>query len=763
MKTYLRLLFVPFVLCAGIAHAAQISAIHYEGSTSISDTLAAEISKLKPGDTLDVDKVDEAIVAFFKQGYFEDIYATFDNGVLTFHFKQRPKIASVEIKGYGSEQEKETLYSQIGIKKGDSYDEVKLERAKLIIKTILEYQGYYGSVIQEEITPVGSDGAYAITLNVNQGENIIITKAHYEGREKLSVSEIQELAANREKQFAGWLWGRNDGKLKLNDLEFDSARIQDAYMRKGFLDANVSPAFLEADFNDHSAELYYKIEEGDRYKTSEVKVVLQTPVISEEKLLKKLKIQTKDYFNIENLRADMEIIKQEVADLGYAFTRVSPDLDKNTTDSEVKVIYYVQIGQKVKINDVIITGNTRTADKIIRRELLLAPGDEYSLSQLRRSENALKRLGYFNKVEIQERRVSEDSMDLLVNVEEARTGELMFGFGYGSYDRLMVNASIRERNLFGTGHSGQLYVDWSYRRQLFNLTLTNPRILDSEYSESVSAFVSTYWNWDYREQTIGGSVNFGRLITDTFRVSLGYTLSTTRILGFYQEATENAYKQYFQEAYKSGITPLDAPLKSALSPSIYFDNTDDYYFPKNGIIASAYAEYAGLGGEEKYTKIYGKFAGYKHLKSLIGLDLIARYKMQAGMIIDQGYASITSKFYMGGITSVRGYQISSLTPRYYPTDGSYPQGIRVGGNYMMTNSVELSYGILEKAQMRLAVFYDYGMIGVDSINETVRQSWGLAIEWVSPIGPLVLVFPQAINPQPSDYTSSFEFTMGTRF
>lgn len=759
MKKYLLLLFL--LLCVSSVYGAQITAVRYEGSTSISDTLATEISKIKPGDTLDIDKVDDAVVAFFQQGYFSDVYATFDNGVLTFHFKQRPKVASVEIKGYGNEQEKETLYNQIGIKKGDSYDEVKLERAKLIIKTVLEYQGYYGSVISEELTPIGSDDAYAITLNVNQGENIIITKAYYQGREKLSMSEVQELAANREKQFAGWLWGRNDGKLKLNDLEFDSARIQDAYMRKGFLDANVSPAFLEVDFNDYSAQLYYKIQEGERYKISDVKIVLQDPVLSEETLLKKLKIQKNEYFNIENLRADMDIIKQEVADLGYAFTRVSPDLDKNTADSEVKVIYYVQIGQKVKINDVIITGNTRTADKIIRRELLLAPGDEYSLSQLRRSENALKRLGYFDKVEIEERRVSEDSMDLLVSVQEARTGELMFGFGYGSYDRLMLNASVRERNLFGTGHSGQFYVDWSYRRQLFNLTLTNPRILDSEYSESVSGFVSTYWNWDYREQTVGGSINFGRLITDTFRVSLGYTLSTTRILGFYQEATGNAYMQYFQEVYKNGVTPLDAPLKSAISPSIYFDNTDDYYFPKNGIIASAYLEYAGLGGQEKYSKLYGKFAAYKHLKSLIGLDLIARYKVQAGMIIDHGYTPITSKFYMGGITSVRGYQISSLTPRYYTS--SYPQGIRVGGNYMMTNSVELSYGILEKAQMRLAVFYDYGMIGVDSINETMRQSWGLAIEWVSPIGPLVLVFPRAINPAPNDYTSTFEFTMGTRF
>lgn len=764
MQTFIRIFFFIFVLLqcsAQILGAVQISAVRYQGSQVISDVLASEISKIKPGDELNIRAVDIAVQEFFKQGYFEDVYASFESGVLTFHFKQRPKVASVEIKGYGSEQEKETLYSQIGIKKGDSFDEVKLERAKLVIKTILEYQGYYGSVVNEELKSVGDDGAYAITLNINQGENIIITKAQYEGREKLSISEVEELAANRQKQFAGWLWGRNDGKLRLNDLEYDNARIQDAYMRKGFLDANVSSAFLEANFSDYTAHLHYKINEGERYKISEVKVLLQIPVMDEEALVKKLKVKKGEYFNIENLRADIDIIKQEVADLGYAFARANPDLDKDPTNSQVKVIYYVQVGQKVKINDVIITGNTRTGDRIIRRELLLAPGDEYSLSQLRRSENALKRLGYFGKVEIQERRVSEDSMDLLVSVEESRTGELMFGFGYGSFDRLMVNASIRERNLFGTGHGAQFYVDWSYRRQLFNLTLSNPRIFDSEYSESVSAFVSTYYNWDYRERTNGASVTFGRLLSDTFRISVGYTLSTTQILNFYDSTIQTAYEAYFAQTYKSGVTPLDGPIKSAISPSISFDNTDDYYFPKNGIIASAYIEYAGLGGSEKYTKIYGKFAAYKHLKSLIGLDLIARYKTQGGAIFDQGYAPITSRFYMGGITSVRGYQISSLTPRYY--HNSAPNGIRVGGNYMLTNSVELSYGLLEKAQMRIALFADYGMIGIHSLAETQRASWGVALEWVSPIGPIVLVFPQAINPQPNDYTSKFEFTMGTRF
>lgn len=736
------------LLFCNVIYAKDISAIKYEGLSSISNVLADEIIGIKVGESLNIAKVDKAIVSLYSQGYFEDIYADFNGGILTFYFKQKPKVASVEIKGYGSEQEKETLYSQIGIKKGDSYDETKLNRAKLVIRTILEYQGYYGTVVEADITQVGEDKAYAITFNVNQGENIIIKKAEYDGREKLKVSEVEELSANRAKQFMGWLWGRNDGKLKLADLEYDSPRIQDAYMRKGFLDASVSQAFLDANFNDYSANLYYKIKEGERYKVSEIKIILHVPVIEEKELRKVLKVKKGTYFNIEEVRADVESIRQKIADLGYAFARVNPDLDKDPQNAEVKVLYLIQVGQKVKINDVLISGNSRTADRIIRREILLAPGDTYSLSDLKESENALKRLGYFGKVKIDERRVSEDSMDLLVSVEEARTGELMFGLGYGSYDKLMVNASIRERNLFGTGQSGQLYADWSYRRQLVNLTLSNPRVLDSKYSTSFSVFHSLYWNWDYREQTTGGSITGGKLLTNTLRASLGYTLSTTRVFDFYDARLATLYKEYLS---------IDRPIKSAISPSLYFDNTDDYYFPKNGAIISAYVEYAGLGGDEKYTKLYGKMALYYHLKSLVGIDLIARYKTQAGAIINNGYVPITSKFYMGGISSVRGYQVSSLSPRNSTGE------IRIGGNYMMTHSVELSYGILEKAQMRLAFFVDYGMIGIQSLDETIRASWGAAVEWISPFGPIVIVFPQPINPQPGDRTSRFEFTMGTRF
>lgn len=309
-------IFICALLCLSALWARNIDEIRYQGLSAISNVLADEIVNIKPGDSLDIAKVDKAVVALYSQGFFEDIYASYEGGVLTFHLTQKPKVASVEIKGYGSEQEKETLYSQIGIKKGDSYDETKLARAKIIIRTILEYQGYYGTVVESEIAKVGDDSAYAITFSVNQGENIVIKNAIYDGREKLKVKELEELSANRQKQFMGWLWGRNNGKLKLADLEYDHARIQDVYMRKGFLDASVSQAFLDANFNDYSANLYYKINEGERYKVTGVRIVLQVPVIEEEELRKILKVKKDTYFNIEEVREDVEKLRQKNRKLG---------------------------------------------------------------------------------------------------------------------------------------------------------------------------------------------------------------------------------------------------------------------------------------------------------------------------------------------------------------------------------------------------------------------------------------------------------------
>ncbi|RKV26222.1 outer membrane protein assembly factor BamA [Helicobacter pylori] len=843
----------------------KVKSISYVGLSYMSDMLANEIVKIRVGDMVDSKKIDTAVLALFNQGYFKDVYATFEGGILEFHFDEKARIAGVEIKGYGTEKEKDGLKSQMGIKKGDTFDEQKLEHAKTALKTALEGQGYYGSVVEVRTQKV-SEGALLIVFDVNRGDSIYIKQSIYEGSDKLKRRVIESLSANKQRDFMGWMWGLNDGKLRLDQLEYDSLRIQDVYMRRGYLDAHISSPFLKTDFSTHDAKLHYKVKEGIQYRISDILIEIDNPVVPLKTLEKVLKVKRKDVFNIEHLRADAQILKTEIADKGYAFAVVKPDLDKDEKNGLVKVIYRIEVGDMVYINDVIISGNQRTSDRIIRRELLLGPKDKYNLTKLRNSENSLRRLGFFSKVKIEEKRVNSSLMDLLVSVEEGRTGQLQFGLGYGSYGGLMLNGSVSERNLFGTGQSMSLYANIatgggrSYpgmprgagRMFAGNLSLTNPRIFDSWYSSTINLYADYRISYQYIQQGGGFGVNVGRMLGNRTHVSLGYNLNVTKLLGFSSPLYNRYYSSTKQIIIPSqpvcvsslglllglrqvqscstpgstrvGQTPpvtglwdrdYHTPITSSFTLDVSYDNTDDYYFPRNGVIFSSYAtmsglpssgtlnSWNGLGGNVRNTKVYGKFAAYHHLQKYLLIDLIARFKTQGGYIFrynTEDYLPLNSTFYMGGVTTVRGFRNGSITPKD-------EFGLWLGGDGIFTASTELSYGVLKAAKMRLAWFFDfgfltfktptrgsffynaptttanfkdYGVIGAGFERATWRASTGLQIEWISPMGPLVLIFPIAFfnqwgdgngknckglcfNPNMDDYTQHFEFSMGTRF
>ncbi|MDU9788949.1 outer membrane protein assembly factor BamA [Helicobacter pylori] len=843
----------------------KVKSISYVGLSYMSDMLANEIVKIRVGDIVDSKKIDTAVLALFNQGYFKDVYATFEGGILEFHFDEKARIAGVEIKGYGTEKEKDGLKSQMGIKKGDTFDEQKLEHAKTALKTALEGQGYYGSVVEVRTEKV-SEGALLIVFDVNRGDSIYIKQSIYEGSAKLKRRMIESLSANKQRDFMGWMWGLNDGKLRLDQLEYDSMRIQDVYMRRGYLDAHISSPFLKTDFSTHDAKLHYKVKEGIQYRISDILIEIDNPVVPLKTLEKALKVKRKDVFNIEHLRADAQILKTEIADKGYAFAVVKPDLDKDEKNGLVKVIYRIEVGDMVYINDVIISGNQRTSDRIIRRELLLGPKDKYNLTKLRNSENSLRRLGFFSKVKIEEKRVNSSLMDLLVSVEEGRTGQLQFGLGYGSYGGLMLNGSVSERNLFGTGQSMSLYANIatgggrSYpgmprgagRMFAGNLSLTNPRIFDSWYSSTINLYADYRISYQYIQQGGGFGVNVGRMLGNRTHVSLGYNLNVTKLLGFSSPLYNRYYSSTKQIIIPSqpvcvsslglllglrqvqscstpgstrvGQTPpvtglwdrdYHTPITSSFTLDVSYDNTDDYYFPRNGVIFSSYAtmsglpssgtlnSWNGLGGNVRNTKIYGKFAAYHHLQKYLLIDLIARFKTQGGYIFrynTNDYLPLNSTFYMGGVTTVRGFRNGSITPKD-------EFGLWLGGDGIFTASTELSYGVLKAAKMRLAWFFDfgfltfktptrgsffynaptttanfkdYGVIGAGFERATWRASTGLQIEWISPMGPLVLIFPIAFfnqwgdgngkkckglcfNPNMDDYTQHFEFSIGTRF
>ncbi|MEF3192433.1 MAG: outer membrane protein assembly factor BamA [Campylobacterales bacterium] len=711
----------------------------FDGLVRLSPQTAAELIAIDPSIDVDDLKWDEAIRKLYGQGYFEDIWVEALEGKTIIHVKEKPAISKVDFSGYG-ENDKETFELVVGLKKGDIYDEKKITEAKKRIIEKIQNDGYYDTVVETETKLNPENGSVEVKFLINKGEKITIERLSLEGAKTFSKKELTSLAANKEREWLGWFWGRNDGVLRLSELEMDSLRIREFYMQHGYLDAKVSDPLLRVNFDNYTADLDYQIHEGRPYTVRDVKVELSEPVMALGELSEGFKLKAGKIFNVDKLRKDIDAIKTKIADLGYAFVRITPDLQKDENSSTVTVVYRVAPGKKVYINDVIIAGNLSTLDRVVRREIFLAPGDLYNLTDLKESRNALRRTGFFEEAIIEERRVSEDRVDLIVTVKEALTGSIMVGGGYGSYDGLLLNAAITDRNVFGSGISLTFNFDYSSKQQRYDIGLNNPRFRDSSYSLGFNIYDSTFVSYSYTEHRQGGSVTtgkrFGRYVTG----SITY--------------------QYVKRSYSDFTSILYYDLidskKSSIVVGVGYDSTDDYFVPRKGQAATLSTEFAGLGGDEKFTKIFGRYGYYYGLSDWIDWDLIFRAKARMGAIADQGYVTLGEKFYLGGISSLRGYQSYSVSP----TDRD---GNLIGGKYFASGSLELSLPVSDAAKMRLALFYDRGYIGEESITEISRSSYGAALEWYSPMGPIQLVFGRPLDAKSGDRTSNFEFTIGTRF
>ena len=748
------------LLGAVLANAEQITSINFKGLVHLSPETAKEIMGLKVGDELNVDSTDRAIAKLFRQGYFDDIYIENKGGDVTVTVKEKPSIARIDIKGVVT-NDKTAIDGLINIKQGNMYDELAIERAKERIRQYYESKGYFDTVIDVTKEPVaGNENSLFVTMNINRGENIIIENVNLVGAKLFDYDDVEPVVANKEREFMGWMWGRNDGKVKLFELPNDPARIQDKYYQKGYLDATVSNPYLNAYMDNYTADLTYYVTEGEQYRVSSVDI--EAPEFLEldkEKILKGFRLESGDVMNSARLRQDMKKLDDMVADKGYAFVRINPKTEKNVEDKTVSIVYEVVPDEKVYIRNVQISGNDRTVDRVVRRELYLTEGNLYSRTDLQDSKDALKRTSYFDEVEIEEQRVGANQVDLLVKVKEASTGSISGGIGYGSSDGLLLNASVSDTNVFGSGLKGVISVDRSDNELSGQIGLTNPRLFDSEYSLGGTLYANDYsWN-NYDEKSYGLNVVVGRKLTRNLSASLGYIIEQSRISGL-----SDVLKTV---GYKDGKS-----LKSSLIPSITYNSTDDYYLPRTGIIASTSLEFAGVGGDEKFLKSRTNFNWYQGIREWVDYDLIFRFKSSFGKIWDRGWVPINERLYLGGIRNLRGFESRTVSPKVKVSSGSWYE---TGGDTSFNSSAELSFPLIERVKMRGVLFVDYGVIRgrianvtapgiVDYVDGRIsRYSAGAGIEWVTPMGPLQLIFAKPLKKQDGDDTSTFEFTIGQRF
>jgi len=662
-------------------------------------------------------------------------------------------IDSISINGFNEDKIKPI----IGIKVGDTYTPAKVTKAKKIILQALEASGYRNNTVTSHVTDKGK--AVGLTFDIKKGQKVTVTKIKFMGNKHVPAADLSANLVNKEAQSMGWLPGRNNGTANIMQLKYDGMRVQDEYLKRGYIDARVSQPKMQIDPKTSHATITYKIQEGNQYKVSNVSLKAgKIKGVDTADLKASLSLKKGEVFDVSKLRKDLKMLTEKLGDAGYAYAKVAPAFRKNARRRTMDVLYRVQAGRQVTIGDVIIKGNKKTKDHVVRRYLDLAPGDKYSYSAFKKSQRALLKTGYFDEATIKPKKRSKEKVDLEVDVKEAKTGALTFGGGYSSADGWLVNGSVSEKNFLGTGIETSVSIDYSEVTHSYGLSFKEPRVFDSEYSLAAGFFKKesdysesdTYNTLAYQKKDeIGGYISIGKQFTSELYASIGYS-----------------YKDVEYDDVNTSVNPYDYNdyIKSSLIASIVYDSTDTYYTPREGIYAKLSLEYAGIGSGSsdkdfaEFIKYDFKFAAYYGLRESIDYDLILRYKFRAAYIdadaFTSAYVPVAERLYLGGARrGIRGYDSASIAPM---TDG-----FLTGGDRSYVHSIEASIPMGVK-NMRLTFFADYGQIGAGEFDDA-KKSVGAQVEWRSPFGPINLIFAKAIDEAPEDKTSTFEFSMGTKF
>jgi len=719
--------FLPIVL-----FAENITTINYQGLIHISPQTANTIIKITPNSEFNLKKIDESIKALYKTGYFQTIKVDFTNNKLTFICQEKPTITKIETENVSEELKKALKSQNLLPKKGEILEEEKIKKLKEFIQNYYLAKGYFDTVVKVDIIPI-TNTKIILKIIVNRGKEVVIRSVNFYGA-TLPKSKLEDILENQERGLFSWLPFFNSGKLKIYKLLEDRQKLQDFYLNLGYMDAKISFPFAKTNLDSYIADIDYKIYEGPRYIVTKVKINYPKNI---KVKLPKLKVKTGKYFNVSALREDIKDITHAFQNEGYAYAKVYPDIQKH--GKKITLIYNVIPGEIVYIKNVIISGNTKTLDRVIRRNIYIAPGDKYSYQNIQDSKYALQRSGYLEDVKIIQKPLSNNQIDLLVKVKEGLSGSLRAGISYGSYTKLGFNLALSEKNVFGSGQSITINADINSKSKNYSISLFNPRILDTKYSFNTSIFNNSFEGISYNSHEKGFTLGIGRALTRNLNANITY-----------------GYTKYTLSDYETTEYVKPKSIKSYIAPSISYNSTDNYFFPTIGSKASLYIQYAGIGGDEKFIKTIFSFKTFYPLTDKTYKTFaVLKYRIKIGAIAKNGYLPINEKFYLGGTSTVRGFSWYSISP----TDRA---GNKIGGKYEFITGPEISTPLSLKSKLWLSGFIDYGAVGENKLNIT-RSSYGVSLNWITPMGPLSFIWSWPIKSEKTDDLQKFEFTLGTSF
>jgi len=581
-----------------------------------------------------------------------------------------------------------------------------------------------------------------VVFNINEGEKAYIKKIIFKGNKAFKDKKLKKLMKNKERWFFSFITG--SGKLKREELEHDINRIANFYYNHGYIDAKIGEPQIEHE----GKEIYViiPIEEGKQYRVGYVdfKGDLIEP---KETLKKRLKLKEGDVYSQERLQKDIFLLSDVYANKGFAYVEIEPDIKPNPQIQTIDITYNIKKGPRVYIGRIEFEGNTKTRDKVIRRELWIREGETFNKWKLERSIESLHRLGYFEDVKVEtEKGIEPNELNLRIRVKEQPTGSFSIGAGYSSVEKFILMADITQRNLFGRGQTVTLRGYLGAITQRYTFDFTEPYLFDTNLSIGFQAFKWDTEYIDYTKQSNGGEIRFSYPITHYSRLYWNYHYEKAKTADFSESAS-----LYIKEL-APGITT------SSVSVSWRRDTRNRFFNPNKGSILTLGVDFAGkpFGGDSAFVRYEGSLSVFVPL--FWGTVGFMRTKLGYIKKRRGGILPLFEKYYLGGPYTIRGYDFATISPRDPVT------GERIGGNKMFLCNLELRFPIVKKLRLIGVIFYDMGNAYGEhqKFNLTnVKKSVGVGIRWFSPMGPLRLEWGYALNAAPDESTSNWEFAIGT--
>jgi len=723
-----------------IAADMRIAKIEFTGNRKIESTALGQVIKSAKGNLFSEAELTTDIKAIYKMGYFDDVAVDVtgspEGKIIAFILKEKALISEIRIKG-NKAIERSEIEGGLTFKVQQVLNPEKIVTSTEKIKALYDNKGYHNAEIKYAIDKEG-DKNVIVTFNITENERLYVKTISFDGNRAFTSKELKNLMSLTEKGIFYFL--TDSGILKKDQLKQDTEKINAFYLNHGFINAQVG----EPEITHDKKGIYVKIPivEGKQFKVGKIDITGDSLTVSRSELLNNLRIRKKEFYEREAIMKDMEYLTQACNDDGYAYADIAPRTVPQDKTQTVDVTFNIKKGHEVFFNRITITGNTKTRDKVIRRQLAFNEGDLYSSSKLKNSYMALNRLRYFEEINFQTEKGPDEALtDVNINIKEKPTGMFSIGAGYSAQDGAIGTAQISQQNLFGRGQILSLKGSLGGYSNLYQLSFIEPWLFDIPLWSKFDLWNSER-EWDtYNLRTRGFGMGFGYPLWPHVSGNVGYRLFTNDVTDVKPTASY-AVKQ------EEGKTT-----ESVISFGLTKDTTDDFMFPTMGYRNSGTIDYAGgpLGGGVDYIRYGAKFSWFHPLP----LDTVFNVRGQGGLIQRTADTDVPiyERYYLGGINTLRG--LRDVGPRDPVTNDP------MGGYTMLCFNFEYIFPLIKNAGMKGVVFFDTGNAWESGYHpDDMRKTAGVGVRWYSPIGPLRLEWGYVLDQKENEGSNRIEFTIG---